>query len=145
RNDGIFEQERYRLHDDALDAGMQHRLCQRDGELLEKVRVGFRYGQAGTEARDHRIVASNNLFQFAAIEQISLPDRDTVAKRREPVRRADKGGYGMSVPGGLADNLQPGTAGSTEHKQFHTVLRFRTPVSSKATIDIVSHIRYRCI
>src|SRR5437870_4264423 len=50
RNDRVFKQESDRLDYDASDSGVQHGTRQRDSELLEKVRVSFRYRHPRTES-----------------------------------------------------------------------------------------------
>src|SRR5262245_19744082 len=67
-------------------------------------------------------MASDGLFQFDAVEQIALLDRDAILEWVKPIRQTNKCGHGMSAFNRLSNDLLSGPSCSSKHKQLHNFL-----------------------
>jgi hypothetical protein len=65
------------------------------------------------------VVAADGFGQVGAVQQIALLDGHAIVEWFEPLGRADKCRYGVTLFYGLANDLEAGASGGSEDNEFH--------------------------
>jgi len=111
-----------RLNNHAPHSCIGHAARKRERKPMQQVLIRLRNRQSRAKPRQDRIVPPDCLRQLATVQQIALTDRNAIAKRLQPLHRANKARHRMAPLHRLPDNLQPSAFSRSQHYQLHRAL-----------------------